>query len=82
MGTADTDIESVSLIRLGAVTHGFDSSQLYVNLSFLQAGGGLDIQAPANGNLAPPGDYMLFIVNTNGVPSVASFVNVPAPPMN
>jgi hypothetical protein len=82
VGTADTDIELVSLIRLGAVTHGFDSSQLYVDLSFQQAVGGLDIQAPVSANLAPPGDYMLFIVNTNGVPSVASFVNIPALPMN
>ena len=28
------------------------------------------MQAPANANLAPPGDYMLFLVDTNGVPSV------------
>ncbi len=75
--TPDTNIALVSLIRLGAVTHGFDSSQQYVNLTFQQAVGGLDVQAPANANLAPPGDYMLFIVNTNDVPSVASFVNVP-----
>ena len=32
--------------------------------------------APANGNLAPPGHYMLFILNTSGVPSVASIVRV------
>ena len=78
LGTADTDIASVSLIRLGAVTHGFDSGQLYVDLMFELMVGGLDVQAPANANLAPPGDYMLFIVNTNGVPSVASFVNIAA----
>ena len=38
----------------------------------------MTVQAPANANLAPPGDYMLFLVNTNGVPSVASFVRVAA----
>ena len=36
------------------------------------------MQAPANANIAPPGYYMLFVVNTNGVPSVASFVRFPA----
>ena len=37
------------------------------------------MQPPANGAAAPPGNYMLFIVNTNGVPSVASWVHLPAP---
>ncbi len=32
--------------------------------------------APFNGNLAPPGYYMLFILNTNGVPSIARFVQI------
>jgi len=36
----------------------------------------LTIQAPANSNLAPPGYYMLFIVDTNGVPSVAAMVRL------
>ena len=42
-----------------------------------RAGGGtLSVQTPANANLAPPGHYMLFILNTNGVPSVASIVQL------
>jgi hypothetical protein len=36
----------------------------------------LSVQTPANSNLAPPGHYMLFILNTNGVPSVASIVQL------
>ena len=34
------------------------------------------MSAPANANLAPPGDYMLFIVDTNGVPSLSSLVRI------
>jgi len=30
------------------------------------------VQAPANAILAPPGYYMLFILDANGVPSVAA----------
>ena len=32
--------------------------------------------APVDGNTAPPGDYMLFLVNTTGVPSVANFIRI------
>jgi len=71
-----SQIASVSLIRLGSVTHGFDTSQRYLGLTFSATGGALNVQAPANANQAPPGDYMLFIVDTNGVPSVAASVKV------
>ena len=80
VGTPDAaNISSVVLIRPGAVTHGFDQDQRYVPLTFTQSAGGLTVNAPANANLAPPGEYMLFIVNSNGVPSVAPFVRLPAP---
>jgi hypothetical protein len=41
--------------------------------------GALTITAPANGNVAPPGYYMLFILNTDSVPSVAKIVQVSRP---
>jgi uncharacterized protein YjaZ len=61
---------------LGAVTHAFDQNQRYVPLTFQQTTGGLTVQSPSSANLAPPGYYMLFIVNSNGVPSVASMIKV------
>jgi hypothetical protein len=69
-------IASVSLIRLGAVTHAFDEDQRFLSLAFTVAAGALSLHAPANANLAPPGYYMLFLVGSNGVPSVASFVRL------
>ena len=72
-------IASVSLIRPGAVTHGFDEDQRFLTLAFTAGSGSLTIQAPTNANLAPPGYYMLFLVNSAGVPSVASFVRFAAP---
>jgi hypothetical protein len=72
------NIASVSLIRNGSVTHGVDMDQRFVPLTFTKGTGGLNVQAPANANLAPPGYYMLFIVDTNGVPSIAPFVRVAA----
>jgi hypothetical protein len=72
-------IASVALIRPGAVTHAFDQDQRFLSLGFTAGGGSLTIQPPANANLAPPGYYMLFLVNSAGVPSIASFVQLPAP---
>jgi hypothetical protein len=72
-------IATVSLIRLGAVTHAFNEDQRYLALAFQAGSGSLTVQAPANANLAPPGYYMLFIVNTTGVPSLAAFVRFPSP---
>jgi hypothetical protein len=69
-------IAKVSLIRLGAVTHAFDQAQRLVPLTFSQAAGGLSVTLPASGNLAPPGPYMLFLVNTGGVPSVGKIVRL------
>lgn len=76
VATPNTDITKAVLIRNGAVTHFFDQSTHYVPLSFTQTTGGLSLTAPLNGNQAPPGYYMLFLVNSNGVPSVASMVQV------
>jgi hypothetical protein len=47
-----------------------------MKLSFAPLGGSLSVQAPANANLAPPGYYMLFLVNSNGVPSVSKILKL------
>jgi|HubBroStandDraft_4_1064222.scaffolds.fasta_scaffold00167_6 hypothetical protein len=69
-------IASVVLIRAGAATHFFDQATRFVPLSLQQTNGGLSVTSPSDGNAAPPGYYMLFIVNNNGVPSVAPIVQV------
>ncbi|MDE2400795.1 MAG: DUF1929 domain-containing protein [Burkholderiales bacterium] len=69
-------IASVALIAPAAVTHSFDENAHHVPLSFTLASGALQVQAPANANLAPPGDYMLFIVDSSGVPSVSTWLRV------
>jgi hypothetical protein len=69
-------IVKVGLLRLGAVTHSVDMDQRYVPLSFSPGAGVLNVTGPANPNIAPPGVYMLFLVNHEGVPSVAKMVTV------
>jgi hypothetical protein len=69
-------ITKVSLVRLSSVTHSFNQNQRFNRLNFTQAAGGLNVAAPADGNLCPPGHYMLFILNGNGVPSVAKIIKI------
>jgi hypothetical protein len=69
-------ITKVRWIRLGSVTHAFDQNQRGNVLSFTPTAGAISVTAPANANLAPPGHYLLFILNRNGVPSTGKIVKV------
>jgi hypothetical protein len=70
------DIASVALVPIASVTHTLNMEQRYVPLSFTRGTGQLQVQAPSSANIAPAGYYMLFLVNTNGVPAVAPVVNL------
>jgi hypothetical protein len=72
-------IARVTLIKTGSVTHSFNMEQRFLELSFTVDDNVLKVKAPANANLAPPGRYMLFVINAQGVPSVARLVSI-APP--
>jgi len=74
------NVSSVVLMKNGSATHAFDMDQRMVGLSFTAGSGALTVTGPPNGNTAPPGYYMLFLLNTAGVPSVAKFVRVSATP--
>jgi hypothetical protein len=69
-------ITSAVLIRTGAVTHFFDQNTRFVPMTFQRAAGGITLTAPPNGFQAPPGYYMLFLVNSSGVPSVAPIIQL------
>jgi fibronectin type 3 domain-containing protein len=71
-------ITKVSLIKSPSVTHAFDQNQRFQFLNFTQGSGKITVQAPASANLAPPGDYLLFILNGNGVPSQGKFIRISA----
>ena len=75
MGDAST-VSQVNLVSLGSDTHQSDMDQHFVPLSFTQNGNTLSIAAPSSGTYAPPGHYMLFILNANGVPAVAPIIAV------
>jgi hypothetical protein len=67
-----------------STTHAFNQNQRFSRLEFAPAAGGLTVTTPASGNSAPPGYYLLFILNGAGVPSVGRIVQLtgtaPPPP--
>jgi hypothetical protein len=74
--TQAAPITSVVLVRPEATTHSSDPNQRLVDVGFTQTSTGVSVTMPTNANLAPPGWYMLFAVDANGVPSVAKWVHL------
>ena len=76
------DIKWISLIRPMATTHSYDSDQRLVDIPFRRRRAcHLHASLPGNPSLVPPGYYLLFLVNQNGVPSVGRWLRVlPAAP--
>jgi hypothetical protein len=77
IGTPDAaSISRVTLLRQASVTHTNSMSQGFQSLAFTMTSTGLNVTMPADANLAPPGYYMLFILNGAGVPSVGSIIQI------
>ncbi|MFD3508949.1 galactose oxidase-like domain-containing protein [Nocardia sp. NPDC058666] len=74
--TVNGPVVKASLIRPAAVTHSSDPNQRYVDLPLTVAGGTLTANVTSNPNIAPPGWYMLTVVNAAGVPSVAQWIHL------
>ncbi|MGA7602148.1 MAG: galactose oxidase-like domain-containing protein, partial [Nitrososphaeraceae archaeon] len=71
-------ITSVSLVRLMALTHHHDANQRLVWLQITGTGSSsITVSAPINANIAPPGYYMIHVLNSSGVPSVARIITIP-----
>ena len=69
-------ISRVTFIATGAVTHGFNMNQRFVELPFNAQGSTLSVQIPARASDVPPGTWMVFVFDDAGVPSVAKMVRV------
>lgn len=78
--TVDRPVVKAELIRPAAVTHSSDPNQRFVDLPLSVDGDNVDLNVTSNPDLAPPGWYMLFAVDANGVPSVAEWVHLQGPP--
>jgi hypothetical protein len=71
------NIRWASLVRNCVTTHSFDGSQRLVDLDVVSRNGGVvTATVPRNANIAPPGWYMLFLVDNAGIPSVANWIHL------
>jgi hypothetical protein len=72
------NIEKVSLIPLSTFTHGFNSQMRFIWLQIQSKGSGsVTVSAPVNGKIAPPGYYMIHVLDNAGVPSKAKIIKIP-----
>ncbi len=75
--SSPANITSAVLVRPAAVTHSSDPNQREVNLPITSdQSGQLNVGLPSNPDLTPPGYYMVFLVDSQGVPSAAAWVHV------
>ena len=80
--TSTTATNRIALIRNSCVTHSVNFEQRYVLLADLTNGSGtFTVPGPATANLAPPGYYMLYVIDKNGIPSVSANVHVLPEPL-
>ena len=82
IGTPDpARITRVTLVKTGSATHSFDMDQRFLELPFTAASDEVRASLPANAFETPPGYYMVFVFDDQGVPSEAAMlrINVPGP---
>ncbi|MEY9849089.1 galactose oxidase-like domain-containing protein [Streptacidiphilus sp. MAP5-3] len=75
--TTSTDISKAVLLAPITSTHSVDTSQRYVELPIVdKANGQLLLKTPPSADAAPPGYYMLFLLDSKGVPSIAKWIQL------
>ena len=72
--TTPSAVSRVVLVRPSSVTHTNDMNQRHLELPFTTTGTGVTADTPVSARVAPPGWYMLFLLNAAGVPSIAHWV--------
>jgi hypothetical protein len=71
------DLAEVVLLRAGATTHGYNMSQRGIELVIAAVGAAtVDVEAPPNAGVAPPGWYLLFVLNASRAPSEGRWVRL------
>jgi len=73
-------ISRATMVRAGSTTHAFNGDQRLIELRILgREPGLLRLEAPPDPGIAPPGYYLLFILDEAAIPSLGKFVRVDYP---
>ena len=73
---ATIGIQKFSLIKLSGITHNLNSDLHYVNVPFSGSNGQYQLTLHNNPNVLTPGYWMLFAINSQGTPSLASVMQI------
>ncbi|MCX2745433.1 DUF1929 domain-containing protein [Mangrovivirga sp. M17] len=72
-----SSIGEVVLMKPGAVTHGWNMTQRRIELVInSQDATSVNVQSPPNGFVAPPGWYLIFILDTDRIPSEGRWIRL------
>ncbi|KAJ3119072.1 hypothetical protein HK098_005760 [Nowakowskiella sp. JEL0407] len=75
--TPATDVAAINLIRYSTTTHSTNYDQRFIELKIQYANKThLIVEGPANGKIAPPGNWMIFPVAKNGAVGYSATVRV------
>ncbi|MEM7013478.1 MAG: galactose oxidase-like domain-containing protein, partial [Verrucomicrobiota bacterium] len=78
--TASNGIQRFTMIRMTSTTHAFTSDVRFLEVPFQNQGGGnYRLTFHANQNVIVPGYWMLFAIDSQGVPSVSKIIKVAIP---
>ncbi len=72
----DVSISSFAVVRLSGATHSTNNDQRRIPLTFTANGTNQYQLSIPNRNILPPGRYMLFAMNSNGTPSIATSIKI------
>jgi hypothetical protein len=71
-------ITKVSLVKVSATTHHYNTDQRLIWLQKVSnTNSSITVKAPINNKLAPPGYYLIHVLNNAGVPSVGAYIKIP-----
>ncbi len=74
-----SELSKAHLIKIGSVTHSENQDQRLVPLVYEQTSGKVNLTMPDSRHTAPPGHYLLFVVDSAGVPSVGKMLKLGQP---
>ena len=71
-------VAKMALMRMGSATHSVDTDQRRIPLTMTGSGTSYSVTVPSDAGVALPGYWMLYAIDSSGVPSVAKTIKVTA----
>ena len=77
--SAGAEVQRVTLVKSGSVTHSFNMDQRFVELGFTVNGNTISTRLPTNDAEITPGYYLLSVLDENDIPSVSEMIKIGVP---